>query len=162
MDSPEGPFPDDGRLRHAPMSRDEANAFVGVVHRHSGPVVVHRFAIGLWKGRQLVGTAIVGNTKARVLHDRQAAEIVRVATDGTPNACSYLYGACRRIWAAMGGDPARLYTYTLVSETGASLRASGFVQEAVIRGKEWDTASRRRTRKGGAQAEDKVRWRAAP
>lgn len=144
-----------------PMSRDEANAFIGVVHRHHGPVVSHRFAVGAWVEGTLVGTAVVGNTKARALHERTAAEIVRVATDGTFNACSFLYGRCRRVWVAMGGDPRKLITYTLQSESGASLRAAGFIPEATVNGKEWDTPSRRRKERGGAQVEDKIRWRAA-
>ena len=142
-----------------PMTRDEANAFVGVEHRHAGPVISHRFALGaVTRDGQLVGVAMVGNTKARGAHDRFTAEITRVCTDGTPNACSFLYGRCRRVWQMMGGK--RLITYTLVTESGASLRAAGFTPEASVRGREHDTPSRRRVRKGGAQLVDKVRWRA--
>jgi hypothetical protein len=144
-----------------PMSRDEANAFVGIVHRHAGQVVAHRFAIGALVDGRLVGTAVVGNTKARGLHDRYAAEVVRLATDGTFNACSFLYGRCRRSWIAMGGDPRKLVTYTLVTEPGTSLEAAGYVRVARVKGKEHDTPSRRRRIKGGTQLVDKWRWQAA-
>lgn len=47
------------RFQHFPMSRDEANAFVGIVHRHAGPVVAHRFALrskeALNRARVLLG-----------------------------------------------------------------------------------------------------------
>lgn len=143
-----------------PLTRDEANAFVGTEHRHAGPVVSHRFAIGaVARDGTLVGVAIVGNTKARAAHDRFSAEIVRVCTDGTPNACSFLYGRCRRIWQTMGGK--RLITYTLVSEPGSSLMAAGFVREARVKGREHDTPSRPRRIKGGAQLVDKWRWAGA-
>lgn len=143
------------------MGRDEANAFIGVFHRHVGQVVSHRFAMGAWVEETLVGTAVVGNTKARGLHERTAAEIVRLTTDGTFNACSFLYARCRVVWIALGGNPRKLFTYTLESESGVSLRAAGFVVDGKVKGKEWDTPSRRRKERGGAQVEDKIRWRAA-
>lgn len=145
-----------------PMGRDEANAFVGIVHRHAGQVIAHRFALGALVDGKLVGTAVVGNTKARGLHDRYAAEIVRLATDGTFNACSFLYGRCRCVWTAMGGDARKLVTYTLVTEPGTSLEAAGYVRVALVKGREHDTPSRRRRPiKGGAQLVDKWRWQAA-
>lgn len=149
------------RFNHFPMSRDEANEFVGIVHRHAGPVVSHRFALGAWVDGQLVGVAMVGNTKARGLHERTAAEITRLATDGTFNACSFLYARCRGVWTAMGGDATKLVTYTLDTEPGTSLVAAGYVRVAKVRGREHDTPSRRRTIKGGAQLVDKWRWQAA-
>lgn len=149
------------RFDHAPMTRDEGNAFVGIVHRHAGQVVSHRFAIGAWVGEQLVGVAMVGNTKARGLQERRSAEITRLATDGTFNACSFLYARCRDVWKAMGGDPRKLVTYTLVTEPGTSLEAAGYVKVALVKGREHDTPSRRRRIKGGAQLVDKWRWQAA-
>ena len=56
-------------------------------------------------------------------------EVVRVATDGTPNACSFLYGNAARIARLMGFR--RIITYTLDNESGASLRAVGWMREAV-------------------------------
>lgn len=43
------------KFTHMPMGRDEANAFVGIVHRHAGPVVAHRFALGALVDGKLVG-----------------------------------------------------------------------------------------------------------
>ncbi len=51
-------------------------------------------------------------------------EVCRVASDGTLNCCSILYGACKRAAFALGYR--RVVTYTQADETGASLRASGY------------------------------------
>lgn len=112
-------------LRVVPTSLKAANEFVRKLHRHSRPVVGHRFAVGVAdENGKLRGVAIVGRPVAPHLDDGTAAEIRRVCTDGTRNACSMLYGAARRVARAMGHEP--IYTYTLPEEGGASLRAAGF------------------------------------
>ena len=119
-------------LRIVPIDLRSANEFVRKLHRHSRPVVGHKFAVGVeaqtrllngpeWR---LVGVAIVGRPVARFLDDGKSVEITRVCTDGTRNACSMLYGAARRAARALGNR--RVYTYTLPEESGASLRAAGF------------------------------------
>lgn len=112
-------------LRIVPVDLAEANEFVRKLHRHSRPVRGHKFAIGVMLDQVLVGVAITGRPVAPRLDDGIAAEITRVCTDGTRNACSILYGACRRAARAMGHQP--IYTYTLPNEGGASLRAAGFI-----------------------------------
>jgi len=110
----------------------DANEFVRRLHRHNKPVVGCRFVIGVEKQTRLLdgpewvlcGVAIVGRPVAPRLDDGKACEITRVCTDGTPNACSMLYGAARKAARAMGHDP--IYTYTLPDEGGASLKAAGF------------------------------------
>lgn len=119
-------------LRVVPCDLKTANDFVRHMHRHSRPVVGHKFALGVEAAQRvldgpawaLVGVAIVGRPVAQRLDDGRAAEITRLCTDGTRNACSMLYGAARRAARAMGHDP--IYTYTLPDEGGASLRAAGF------------------------------------
>ncbi len=76
---------------------------------------------------ELCGVAVVGRPPNRNNDDGQTAEVLRVATDGTQNACSALYGAAARSSKAMGFS--RILTYTLDSETGASLRGTGWVME---------------------------------
>lgn len=110
-------------LRIVPVTLEQANAFVRSLHRHSRPVVGHKFSVGV-ADEELRGVAIVGRPVARKLDDGRAVEITRVCTDGTRNACSMLYAACRKAARAMGHDP--IYTYTLPEEGGASLRAAGF------------------------------------
>lgn len=106
------------------MTLETANDFVRRLHRHNKPVVGAKFCVGVEKDEQLVGVAIVGRPVAPRLDDGLTAEITRVCTDGTRNAASMLYGACRKASRAMGYD--RIFTYTLPEEGGASLRAAGF------------------------------------
>lgn len=47
-------------LEVCPMTLREANAYVEQYHRHHGPVVGHKFSIGLSDGEKIVGVAIVG------------------------------------------------------------------------------------------------------
>ncbi len=102
------------------------------------------------------GVAIFGRPKARRLQDGTTGEVVRVATDGTPNACSLLYSTVRRAAQVLGYR--RVFTYTLDSESGSSLRAVGAIPDSITKGREWDVPSRRRTKRGGAQVADKQRW----
>ena len=51
-------------------------------------------------------------------------EVTRLCTDGTKNACSFLYGKAARAAFALGYR--RIGTYTLPDEGGASLRAAGW------------------------------------
>ncbi len=112
-------------VRVVPVDLKTANEFVRLHHRHSRPVVGHRFSVGVADDDgTLRGVAIVGRPVAPRLDDGTAAEITRVCTDGAPNACSMLYAACRKAARALGYSP--IYTYTLPDEGGASLRAAGF------------------------------------
>lgn len=111
-------------LEICPMTLREANAYVEQYHRHHGPVVGHKFSIGLSDGEKIVGVAIVGRPVARHLDDGWTLEVNRLCTDGTHNACSMLYAAAWRAARAMGYK--RLVTYILDTENGASLRAAGW------------------------------------
>jgi hypothetical protein len=110
-------------LRIIPVTLEEANDFVRRYHRHNKPVLGSRFCIGV-KNDNLCGVAIAGRPIAPALDDGLTMEITRVCTDGTYNAASMLYGACRKTAWAMGYD--RIFTYTLPEEGGASLKAAGF------------------------------------
>ncbi len=76
----------------------------------------------------MCGVAIAGRPTNRNNDDGQTVEVLRVATDGTPNAPSALLGACRQAAKAIGS--ARIITYTLDDETGSSLRGAGWTREA--------------------------------
>jgi hypothetical protein len=81
------------------------------------------------------------------LDDGLSIEVVRVATDGTANACSMLYGACWRAARALGYR--RAVTYTQDGESGASLRAAGWVCVATLEPRAgWSTPSRVRADHG--------------
>lgn len=120
-----------------PIELKEANSFIAVMHRHHAPVVGHRFSLGAVDESGLLhGVCVVGRPVARLAgHPRDVAEVTRLATDGTYNACSILYAAAARACKAMGFR--RIQTYTLPDEGGASLRASGWVMEGEAGGGQW-------------------------
>ena len=111
-----------------PLTLREANAFVLSYHRHNGPTARcgGKFALGVEEGTKLLGVAIVGNPLSATYMDDYTAEVLRTCTspDAPLGAVSMLYAACWRAWRAMGGR--RLITYTLKSESGASLRGAGW------------------------------------
>lgn len=113
-------------LRAVPMDLAEANQFVANFHRHNNPVVGHRFSVGASDGARLVGVGILGRPVARTLQDGGTAEVSRccVLADAPKGTCSFLYAALWRAWRAIGGT--RLITYTLQSESGASMRGAGW------------------------------------
>jgi len=143
------------RLAVAPATVTEAKQYVMSWHRHlPKPPAGARWAVAVVDETGAVhGVAMVG-WGARFPGDRDIATVTRVATDGTPNACSMLYGAAGRIWRAMGGRV--LYTFTLEGEPGSSLRAAGWRYDGETRGGEWDRPSRRRS--PAQQAGPKQRW----
>lgn len=136
------------------VSLAAANRFIAGHHRHSGPVVGHLYSHGAFAGLlDLRGVAITGRPVARGLDDGETVEITRLATDGTPNACSMLYGAACREARRRGYR--RAVTYTLATEIGASLKAAGFHQASAVKGRQWDTPSRPRRQRAVV---DRIRW----
>jgi hypothetical protein len=143
------------RLQLAPISLATAQAFVACVHRHHKPPVGHKFSIGATVGGEIVGVVVVGRPVARALDDGWTLEAVRVATDGTPGACSFLLGAAARASKALGYR--RIFSYTLPAEGGASLRGGGWAADGTTPGRSWDVPGR--PRKASAQVlGTKIRW----
>ena len=138
-----------------PCTISDAKEFVTQHHRHHGAPQGALFAIGCAVEGEVVGVAIVGRPVARRLDDGWTAEVTRLATrEGIPNACSKLYRACWRIVSIMGYK--RLVTYTLATETGASLRGAGFRLVGTTPGRSWSVRSRPRVDKHPLQ--EKMRW----
>lgn len=80
-----------------------------------------------------------------------------MVTDGTDTACSMLYGAAAKAAKAMGFR--RIQTFTLETEPGTSLKASGWINDGLSNkdGGRWDTHIRQAV--GGQQrGVVKVRW----
>lgn len=136
-----------------PITLKTANLYVAQHHRHHKACTGCKFCIGCKEGDQLVGVAICGRPVSRHLDNGKTLEINRLCTDGTYNACSKLYGACVRIAREMGY--AKVITYILASEDGASLRASNFVCEGEAGGKIW---TGKRMRNNGVPLELKQRY----
>ena len=79
---------------------------------------------------------------ARLLDNGWTAEVTRLCTDGSRNACSMLYGAAWRAARALGYR--RLITYILAEESGISLTASGFRLVGEAGGGTWNRSGRPR------------------
>lgn len=143
-------------LQLVPVTLKAANRFIAEHHRHLKPARGCVCAVGVERAGALVGVLLVGRPVAHRLQDGRTAEVTRCATDGSPNACSMLYGAARRAVRALGYS--RLVTYTLPDEGGASLRAAGFTLTAHTRGGVWSRAGRPRADEH--PTEPKARWSA--
>ena len=141
-------------MRVVPITFAEARAFVEAHHRHHLPPVGHLFSIAAAQEDVIVAVAIVGRPVARMNQDGYTAELTRLASDGTRNACSFLYGRAWRVAQAMGYR--RMLTYTLASEPGASLRAAGWKMIGETPGGSWSRQSRPRVDKHPTQ--EKFAW----
>lgn len=142
-------------LEVRPISFHPAVEFVKQYHRHHGATSGCKWCLGAYDNGKLVGVAICCRPVARKLDDGTVCEVARLCTDGTRNACSLLYGASARVAKAMGYK--KIITYILDSESGTSLRASGWeLEEEKCGGKSWNVPSRPRTDK--APTCFKQRW----
>ena len=141
-------------LQLHPLTLREASAFIEQYHRHHDPPRGCIFCVGVELAGSVAGVAVIGRPVSRMLQDGWTAEVTRVATDGTKNACSILYGAAWRAARALGYR--RLVTYTLPEEGGASLRAAGWTTIGEAGGGSWSRTSRPRVDTHPTQA--KIRW----
>lgn len=150
----------DAGLELVAVTIAEAKAFIERHHRHHRPPVGWRFGFGVRNWRDLVGVVTCGRPVARMLDPARVLEVTRLCVDATlppdvvKDACSFLYGAAAREARRRGFE--RVITYTLASESAASVRAAGFRRAAVTAGGSWDTPSRRR--RDAAPTEPKVRF----
>ncbi len=131
-------------MRVVPITLREANKFIAEKHRHHKSVQGQKFSIGLEVDGVLVGVAVCGRPVSRHYDNGLTLEVTRLCTDGTKNACSALYAACARIAKTMGYE--KIITYILASESGTSLKASGWKCEAVgVGGLKWKRSDGIRT-----------------
>jgi len=142
-------------IRIAPITLKEANAYVKSYHRHHKPCAGHKFSISIIDASGvLCGVVIAGRPVSRMADDGRTIEVSRCCTNGARNGCSMLYRAACRAAKAMGYH--RLITYTLASESGISLRASGFTLVGKCGGGSWSRSSRQR--KNSHPLEAKHKW----
>jgi len=133
-----------------PITFAEAKVFVEKHHRHHAPSVGWKFGIAVSEGLeeqepmsgQVVGVVMVGRPVSRHLDNGWTLEVTRCCTDGTRHAASLLYAAAWRAAKALGYK--RLITYTLPSETGASLRGAGWRILYTTTGGAWSCQTRPR------------------
>jgi hypothetical protein len=143
-------------LRIEPCTLQQANELVAKLHRHHKPVQGHRFSIAVCDGDRIVGAAIIGRPTSRKNPQYHWAEITRLVTDGTKNACSKLYSAAARIAREMGF--VRIQTFILDNEKGTSLKAAGWEFDGISEGGDWNVPSRGGRRKDQPMQE-KQRWK---
>lgn len=141
------------QLQIRPITLRAANDYVTAHHRHAKAVRGHKFSIACHNETGLIGVAIIGRPVARALDNGTTAEILRVCTDGTPNACSKLYGAATRCCIAMGYD--KIVTYTTEHEHGTSLKAANYTPTGTVNGRQWDTPTRPREHR---EHVNRTRW----
>jgi len=142
-----------------PMTLSEAIRFVGSFHRHNKPPRGGLFAVGCSDGKNLVGVAIVGRPVARALDNGETAEVIRccVVEGSQKGTCSFLYSRCWQAARALGWS--KLVTYTLQSESGASLRGAGWRVVAELKPRKengWQSRPGREWQEVVGQA--KLRW----
>lgn len=114
-----------------PIFQKEAFAFVVKHHNHHEEPVGSIFQTAIHDGNEIVGVAIVGRPSGPKLDDGFTVEVTRLCVlrdRKIPNGCSMLYGVCTRISKDLGYK--KIVTFTLMSEPGTSLKASGWILEA--------------------------------
>ncbi|EUA65407.1 hypothetical protein I553_10704 [Mycobacterium xenopi 4042] len=86
-----------------PVTFDEAVDFVGCHHRHHPAPTGHKFSIGVARGGEIVGVAMVGRPVARLFDDGWTLEVNRTCTKGLPAMLIRCFmaprGALPRRWA---------------------------------------------------------------
>lgn len=127
------------------LTRDQANAWIELHHRHHGRVYGHRFIVGALLDGELVGVAIAGRPRAQAIRQYQNLEVSRLCSDGARNVCSFLYSRAARVARELGFNTC--FTAILESESGASLKAAGWKYAYTTRGGSQDRPSRRRVDK---------------
>jgi hypothetical protein len=143
-------------LKVVPLTLKQLNHLVDSLHRHHKPVQGHRFSLGCLDGAgELVGACSVGRPVSRGCDPYSTAEVTRLVTDGTKNACSILYGAAARACQAMGFE--KIQTYVLESEPATSLKAAGWKLDGVTAGGQW-VHTKGKERRSDQPLEPKQRW----
>ena len=114
----------DVTLQLVPLTQRQAREACARWHRHNPPPRGDVFRVGVSSSGVLVAVGMAGRPVARHYDDGLTIEVTRVASDGTFNSTSMLYGALARAAFALGYR--RVITYTQADESGASLRAAGW------------------------------------
>lgn len=128
------------------IPQHEADLFISLHHRHHKPARGDLFRVAAVNDQGIVvGVAQVGRPVARGYNGKRVCEVTRLCTDGTRNACSFLYARAARL--AKKHQVEKIITYILADEPGTSLKAAGWRFEAYTKGGSWNCESRSRTDK---------------
>jgi hypothetical protein len=130
-----------------PITIKNANEFINVNHRHHRPTTRNsgRWALAAHEveNDKMVGVAIAGNPVSATYMDGMTIELTRICVLETApkGTCSFLISRCCSVWKMMGGT--KVITYTLASESGASLRGAGWSLAATVYPhKRWENKSK--------------------
>jgi hypothetical protein len=147
-------------LRLAPCTIKYAKLYVQHHHRHNPNVQGALFALAAESvaSGELVGVAMIGRPVSQELQRQGYVEAVRVCTDGTRNACSFLIARARRAAVALGYPPDKFITYTLVDEGGASVRGAGLRVAKCLEARSWAESNVARRRRDSHTIGDRLRW----
>lgn len=140
-------------MKVIPVTLQQAKEFVLQYHRHHKEPPGHRFSIGCTDEGRVVGVATIARPVARNTPQYTVAEVSRLCTDGTHNACSFLYAASARICKEMGYS--YIQTFILPTESGVSLKAAGWKFDGISHKATWQNRTGRRT---DQPTEPKQRW----
>lgn len=115
------------KLEIVPVTQAEAFALIARVHRHlKKPPEGWICGVGLAVDGAIVGSGLLGRPVApKTSKDKGICEISRTAVpEGCRNGNSKVYAALRDAARALGYW--KVQTFTLASESGASLKGAGF------------------------------------
>lgn len=132
-------------MKAVPIELREAQAYIDRHHRHHRAAHRDKFRIAAADSQgNIIGVIQVGRPVSRRLDDRRTLEVLRLCTEGKEkNVCSFLYSRAARIAREMGYS--KIITYILETETGTTLKASGWhLEKESAGGGSWDTPSRPR------------------
>ena len=130
-------------IKAIPISLAQAQSYIDEHHRHHTSVIRDKYRVGAEINGELVGVAQVGRPVNRHMDDGKTLEVIRLCSNGTKDVCSFLYAKSARIAKELGYS--KIITYILESETGTSLKASGWhLEDSQCGGGTWDRANRKR------------------
>ena len=131
-------------MKAVPIELKDAQNYINEHHQHHQAANRDKFRLAAMEDGKIVGVVQVGRPVSRILDDGKTLEVLRLCcADGQKNVCSFLYSRVARIAKEM--DYAKIITYILESETGISLKASGWQCEADgVGGSTWNVPSRPR------------------
>ncbi len=135
------------KLIAEPIELKDAQNYIDTLHRHHKASVRDKFRVAAKdiESGKIVGVAQVGRPVARRLCDGYTLEVTRLCTDGSKDVCSFLYSRCARIAKELGYK--QIITYTLETEEGTSLKASGWTLcGSGFGGKTWENCTRSKNR----------------
>lgn len=150
-----------------PVTREQANRFVGEFHSHHGPVRSDIIRCGWAVDGKLVGVVIGALPNARMLCiGGTTLEVSRLCTLGTKNAGSSLLSAIVKAGLALGYR--RFVSYTRSDEAGTVYRAAGWRPTHITKPCDWNT--QRNAHKGllpgiyepATEVIARVRWETGP